>query len=312
MTPLKIVYVLSTDRPDYLYVLAASATLTRAAVQTCSMVCVLDRQTNDFALAAGVRLQDWVQETVVVETPHRTPLINSRYLKTTLRSHVAGDFLFLDLDAVIVSSELVTKLNCPCVAASQNRDHVNHANEFPEDIGKAIYAPLGWDHPFLPYVNAGVLFCRDNAECHALFRRWHELWNEMRERTGSHLDQPALNRALWESPSCLTLMPGNFNAPVDVGPEFETDAWVYHYYISVYSGKPKPESLLGLVCHEIQRRGQMDPLTLQWVLNQKRAFLPDANRILPVVKQGLWRHAFHLCQDIPRDLTSHLLARISR
>jgi len=312
MTSPGIVYVLCTDRLEYLYVLAASTTLTRAAIPACPMVCVTDRQTSEFALASGVRLQDWVQEVVVVETPHQQPLVNSRFLKTTLRSHVTGDILFLDLDAVVVHPDLLDRLDSSCLAASQNRDHVNRAGEFPADIGQSIYAPMGWDHPFQPYVNSGVLFCRDNHQCHALFRRWHELWNEQKERTGSHLDQPALNQALRESPSCLTLMPGNFNSPVDVGPEFEKDAWVYHYYLSVYSGKPKPDSLLGLVGNGIQRRGRVDPSAFRWALNQKRAFLPEAGRILPAIKRGLWSHALHLGQDGSHHLIHKLLKKISR
>ena len=274
MTAPKIVYVLSTDRPDYLYLLAANALISRVAVPGCSTVCVIDPGTHTLAAASGVRLQDWVEEVVVVETPHREPLLNSRFLKTTLRSHVAGDFLFLDLDAVIVSPELLAHLEAPCLAASQNFDHANLTDKFPEDIGRTIYEAMGWAYPFLPYVNSGVLFCRDNAQCHALFQRWHRLWTEQRERTGSHLDQPALNRALWESPECLTLTPPNLNSPVDVGPRFVTNAWVYHYHISVYSGKPKANSLLGIVRDAIHRRGEMDPAMLRWALAQKQAFLP--------------------------------------
>ncbi|MBC8002668.1 MAG: hypothetical protein H7X97_08780 [Opitutaceae bacterium] len=312
MATLKIAYVLSTNQREYLYLLAATALLTRTAVPACTMVCVTDRRTHEFAVASGIRLSDWVDEVVAVDTPHRGPLVNSRVLKTTLRSRVAGDFLFLDLDAVIVSPELLTSLDCSCIAASQNRDHLYRTDQFPEDIGKSIYAPLGWDHPFLPYINAGVMYCRDNTQCHALFRRWHELWNEQRERTGFYLDQPALNRALWESPASLKLMPPQFNPPVDVGLEFEAGAWVYHYYISVYSGKPKPDSLLGMVRNGIQRRGQVDPKALRWALAQRRAFLPEANHILPAIKRGLWRHAFHLWKDNLQDSVRKRMARISR
>ena len=298
MTPLKIVYVLSTDQIDYLHLLAATALLTRTTVTTCTMVCVTDRRTQEFAVASGIRLGAWVEEIVAVDTPHENPLVSSRYLKTTLRSHVAGDFLYLDLDAVIICQDFRALLaDAPCIAASQNRDHLYRTGQFPADIGTTIYGPMGWDHPFLPYVNSGVLFCRDNAECHDLFRRWHERWNAQRDRVGSHLDQPALNRVLWESPSSLKLMPPNFNPPVDVGPEHETDAWVFHYYISVYSGKPKPDSLLGMVRNGIQRRGRVDPVALRWALNEKRAFLPEAHRIIPAVRRGLWAHAFNLLQD---------------
>lgn len=265
------------------------------------MVCVMDRETFKLAKSGGIRVRDWVDQVVVVKTPHRTPELKSRYLKTTLRSHLAGDFLYLDVDAVIVDPRFLTQLDCECVAASQNRDHCDHIGIFPDNIGRLIYEPLGWDYPFLPYVNSGVMFCRDNAQCHALYSRWHELWNEQVTRMGRHLDQTALNRALWESPSRLKLMAPEFNAPVDVGPEFQTGAWIYHYYISCYSGIPKADSLLGVASRIIRRRGRVNPGLLRWMLNQKQAFLKEPDRILAAIQQGLWVHACHLLQDLLRN-----------
>jgi hypothetical protein len=304
MNHLQIAYVLCTEQLDYCHTLAASAALTRTAVPACKMVCVMDPKTFKLAKSGGIRLRDWVDQVVVVNTPHRTPEMNSRYLKTTLRSHLSGDFLYLDVDAVIVDPRFfLSDLDCECMAASQNRDHIDHVGIFPDHIGRRIYNPLGWNYPFLPYVNTGVTYCRDNARCHALYSRWHELWNEQVKRIGLHLDQPALNRALWESSSSLKLMAPEFNSPVDVGPEFETGAWIYHYYISCYSGVPKAESLLGIASRIIRRRGRINPGLLRWMLKQKKAFLKIPDRILPAIRQGLWVHAFHLFQDLLRNTT---------
>jgi|GEM_PF-3310533 len=302
MTKLQIAYVLCTETSDGFHVLAASAALTRTTVPNCTMVCVIDRKTHKLAKSAGIRLRAWMDKVVVVKTPHRTPLFKSRYLKTTLRSHLTGDFLYLDIDAVIVDPQVLTRLDCDCLAASQNRDHVDRVGCFPEHIGRRIYQPMGWNYPFLPYANAGVMFCRDNPQCHAIYSRWHELWNEQVTKLKSHLDQAAFNRALWESPGALKLMPPEFNPPVDVGPEFETGAWIYHYYISCYSGIPKAESLLGITSDLIRRRGKVDPGLLRWMLDQKKAFLKVPDKILPAIQQGLWVHAFHLFQDLVRNM----------
>ena len=310
---MKIVRVLCTDKTDYLHLLAASASLTGLTAAQYPSVCVIDRQTMSFASASGFRLADWADEVVVVEAPYASPLLNSRYLKTTLRFHVAGEFLFLDLDAVVVREELFWRLKCDCIAAGQNIDHNNLRNRndrFTEDIGTTIYGPMGWEYPFLPYVNSGVLYCRDNAHCRALFERWHQLWEDQRQRLGFHLDQPPLNQALREIPDCLTLMPPVFNSPVDVGPEFEANAWVFHYYISIYADKPRADSLLGIVSREIQSHGRMNQAILRFLLGQKRAFFPElsygtdrpgeresrreaplpvhSNRVQTVVPQNSW------------------------
>jgi hypothetical protein len=297
MPRLKIVYVLCTEQVDYLYLLAANATLTKVAAPELELTCVVDRKTFEFASASGFRFRDWVKTVTVVEAPEATPQLNSRYLKTTLRKHVQGDFLFLDLDAVLASRELLQRLDCPCAGAAQNLDHLRLIPEFPQEIGRTIYEPMGWEHPFLPYVNTGVLFCRDNPQAHRLFATWHQRWKEQTERLGTCLDQPSFNRVMWEQPECLTVMPRAFNAAVDVDPDFAAGAWVYHYYISIYSGKPRRDSLLGITAREIQRRGQIDETTLCFLLAQKRAFIPEAYRLLRVLKEGLWRHAYYLCKD---------------
>ncbi len=301
MTKLQIAYLLCTETTDTFHVLAASAVLTRATVPYCTMVCVIDRKTHRLAKSAGIRLRDWVDRVIVVKTPHRTPLFKSRYLKTTLRTHLTGDFLYLDIDAIIVDPQVLAQLDCDCVGASQNRDHIYPLGGFPEIIGTFIYQPMEWDYPFLPYVNAGVMFCRDNARSHAICSRWHELWNEQVTRLNTHFDQPAFNRALWESPASLRLMPPEFNSPVDVGPEFETGAWIYHYYISCYAGVPKAESLLGITTDIIRRRGKVNPGLLRWMLNQNKALLKVPDKILPAIQQGLWVHAFHLFLDLVRS-----------
>lgn len=297
MSKLQIAYVLCTDRTDYLHHLAASTALTRTTLPACEMVCVMDRRTRRLARASGIRLQDWVDHIILVKTPHRDPLLRSRYLKTTLRSHLEGDYLYLDIDAIVVDPGLAEKLECSCIAASQNRDHVDRTGEFPPHIGNSIYRPMGWEHPFLPYVNSGVMYCRDTPECHALYRRWHELWNEQVKRTKRHLDQPALNRAIRESPGSLRLMPPEFNPPVDVGPEFETGAWVYHYYLSVHSGTPRPDSLLGMASNAIRHSGKVSPRLLRRALSRKQAFPSAADQPLPALCQGWWSHAFYLFRD---------------
>jgi hypothetical protein len=146
------------------------------------------------------------------------------------------------------------------------------------------------------------LFCRDNANCHALFQRRHELWESQRRKLGIHLDQPSLNRALWETPGGLTQMPPEFNSPVDVGPAFEAGAWVYHYYISVYAGKPRNDSVLGIVSQEIRRRGRIHPSLLRALSASKRAFYAEAHDIRHALKQRWWRRAGNLWFDTLREI----------
>jgi hypothetical protein len=297
MPSLKIVYVLCTDQIDYLYLLAANATLAEVAAPELEKVCVMDRRTYKFASACGFRFSDWIETLTVVEASEATPLLNSRFLKTSLRTLVQGDFLFLDIDAILANRELIGHLDCPCVGAAQNLDHLRVVPGFPEEIGRTVYQPMGWEHPFLPYANTGVLFCRDNPASHRFFGTWHRLWKEQTRRLGICLDQPSFNRVVWEHPECLTVMPRAFNAAVDVDPEFETGAWVYHYYISIYSGKARRDSLLGIVAREIQRRGQIHTATLRFLVKQRRAFIPEAYKLLHAIKQGLWRHAYYVCLD---------------
>lgn len=297
MNELTVVYILCTDQVDYAFLVAANATLAKAVVPEFRRVCVMDRATRRFLQRSAVELEPWVDELVLADSPERNPLLSSRYLKTTLRHLIKGDYLALDIDAVLADSSAFHHLNYTALAAAPNLDHLRLAPAFPVEIGRTIYQPMGWEHPVQPYVNTGVLLCRDNELAHRFYSRWHELWLAQKQQLNIHLDQPAFNRCLWENPTYLTLLPSSFNSPVDVGADFEQGASVYHYYISIYSGRPRRDSLLGITAREIQRRGRMNKSLLRFLLKQKRAFIPQAYDRRLAVRERLWRHALALWWD---------------
>jgi len=96
------VYVLSSDESDFYYEQALlSATSLKARIQDGYVVLVVDEVTAKTFADKRRKLPDMASEVKVVTVDKKfNKKARSRFLKTSLRSHIAGDFLFIDCDTV--------------------------------------------------------------------------------------------------------------------------------------------------------------------------------------------------------------------
>jgi len=138
--------------------------------------------------------------------------LRSRWLKTSMRSLISGDFLFIDCDAFPLSplDKLVTYRSQVCAALDLNlppRQFSLHPQI------KKIYDDLGWHVP-ARYFNSGVMFWPDTAEAAALGERWHQLWKKSIE-IGCTQDQPSLNVAIEDLGTNVEVLPRRYNAMVE-------------------------------------------------------------------------------------------------
>ena len=182
----------------------------------------------------------------------------SRYLKTTLRERIKGNFLYLDGDTMISDSladiedvqdeiAMVTDHNCP-IEMGQNEYGLKMAKKtgmFVEGTEKE------------PYFNSGVMFVRDTKTAHDFFRKWHELW-KVSSRTGVHLDQPPLcetNRVMGHP---IQELPGIWNCQyrfLDYRyyEPYVKKAKILHYYTTFGLG-----IFLSVLIKRVQTKGGVD------------------------------------------------------
>lgn len=165
-----------------------------------------------------------------VETPHGRSAAGSRYLKTSLRRLMEGDFLFLDSDTVVLGDLGSLARVAQPFAAVEDRNIKQPYAHVPT-WRRHLYQEWGWPFAGSLYVNSGVMFVRDCPEAADLFRRWHERWTDGMRR-GLRTDQPSLNSVLSELPGQVRVLSWRFNAMADASPYYLLGARVVHYYQS--------------------------------------------------------------------------------
>lgn len=115
--------------------------------------------------------------------------IMSRFIKTSMRKYVSGDFLFLDTDTVICQKiDFVfpkQSISC-CLDCNVKLKHRNHY--FYEDV-YTLNKKYGYDITnYENYYNSGVIFVRDTREAYDFFECWHNEWLKHKV-----FDQPSFN-----------------------------------------------------------------------------------------------------------------------
>ena len=168
-------------------------------------------------------------ELIIESAPDGTAALRHRFIKTRLRKRVAGDFLYLDADTVVLAPlDEVFQTTAP-FAAVPNHNSAEGAMEpnFADEL--EIFRANQWAiHPS-PYINGGVLYFRDTPETHAFCELWHQKWSEA-SRGGRHNDQQALNSAIWDSGITCAVLPHRFNAQIHARPRASLGASIWHIY----------------------------------------------------------------------------------
>lgn len=244
----KIVYVLTSTEKDLFYEQTlVSVTSLRIHNPDAWVVLVVDEGTNDTLRGFRSKLEDIISEKVVVKTPKNyNNLLRSRYLKTTLREHVKGTFLYIDCDTII-SSNLGDIDN---IAAKSNKDlllakdrHVSMEEMLPfirqgvEERAKLT----GWTitKEDTIYFNGGVMLAKDTDLTHRFFKRWNELWTS-NIPTKVFADQPPLAKTNQEFGYVIEELDGIWNCQIASNAfKYLYDAKVIHYFASNLGNREK-------------------------------------------------------------------------
>jgi hypothetical protein len=211
--PLQVCYVLASESWDrYARMAWVSATLVRHFHPNCNVSLLVDETTGKALYSPRSPLLDVVDNTVVIETCLDNVMARSRFIKTTMRRWIVGDFVFLDVDALPLAPFAdIFNIDAPLAAALEfNKEEKDHF--FPDGI-EPIYAHLSWPCPLPRYFNTGILVLRDTASTHAACEEWHRRWLLSRS-IGCLSDQPSFNSAMYETSVPIGILPPEYNAMV--------------------------------------------------------------------------------------------------
>ena len=174
------------------------------------------------------RIKKYVNEYIVVPVEESVPAIaRSRYIKTSMRKYVEGDFLYVDADTV---------WNAPVVETDFTHDVMGvldgHCLLAEHPLKKGIeedFKKVNYNPDVDKYVNGGVLFSKDSEVSKKFFDLWHKKWRET-SSSGYFIDMPSLNYAVKQIGDLFALLPDVYNVQISRSWEYFFDAKIIHYF----------------------------------------------------------------------------------
>ena len=194
---------------------------------------LVDTETHEYLQKDFPLLLESIHEVKTVKLDSATNKEKSRILKTSMRNHIDGDFLFIDCDTVICEdlSEIDTcGYDIGCVLDS----HVPVCEHWGKDWMKKNCKKCGFEESITKetHFNSGVIYCKDNANTRNFFKDWARLM-EQSVASGVNIDQPAFNQADTLNGNLIKELNGKWNCQlVQGGVRYLSDAKIIHYFAS--------------------------------------------------------------------------------
>jgi hypothetical protein len=220
-------YVLASDRwDDYGAMGCISAATLRRQHQDVDIAFVID---GDTAAALGPRkktLERFADRIIEVPDIHGSARERSRILKTTMRRHLTGRFVFLDLDTLIVRpiDALFDSTKPFEIALDYETGAVDERDRLTyEGMDRAHYP----DRAF----NSGIMVIDDAPPVRALFDEWHRRWRMSRD-LGKLDDQQSLNSTIAATRFPVSVLAPSYNSMILYFPHRFRTCRIAHFLAS--------------------------------------------------------------------------------
>ena len=254
----KICYVLTSLGADlYEEMTCISVSLSRRLYPDAEILVLVDEITNINLAKSQSPLLSLACQIVCVNTGLKEPAARSRFVKTSMRQVVDGDFVFLDADALPIRRfDECASLGVDVAAALDLNDHSGRS--CVPRFAQERLCSCGWTEPLLQYFNSGVIYMRDSPKVRKFGHEWHKRWEQMFIETGDHRDQPSFNSALQVEDLKVAILPDSFNASVYVSPLKARNAKIIHYWMNASSGHAPANTLIEHLLRMWRTSGQID------------------------------------------------------
>ncbi|MDR0876742.1 MAG: glycosyltransferase, partial [Treponema sp.] len=259
------------------------------------IIALLDEKTKAGLTGKRTGYEHIVSGTEIIPVPEEfSQKESSRWIKTSIRQYVSGDFLFIDCDTII-TERLDTSFPQDIHIGAVLDTHVplskHHLYEYfqQEDKRLGFCSSLQNDCRY----NGGLIFCRDSPDGIAFFERWHDLWLESRKK-GCSQDMPSLNQANYELNNIIAELGGEWNCQISHnGLPYLHNAKIIHYYAtSLVSFTPPYMLAADEILLSIKESGIISPEVMKMIENPKTAFSAKTRIIADQIALDVLESAF--------------------
>lgn len=229
----KIVYVLvSSDKDIYLEQAWASIFSLRHFNKNAFVTVVCDNRTGNRIKKESPRdFKKLIDE--IIEIPFDETVTNrerSRFLKTSIRGIICGDFLFIDTDTIITAD--LSEIDNFNMNIGMVYDWHCKLAERPNRLGIVKRVTNLFDIKLRDdtnYFNSGVIYSKDTQESHDFFSKWHDNWMKTKAKPFGIQDQQSLTVTVNEIGG-VTALSGNFNCQPIVSISYLSTAKIVHFF----------------------------------------------------------------------------------
>jgi len=304
---MQFLYVLKSSPKDFYYEqFFLSAASLKNAMPDANIVLLCDLETKETLVNLRSGYQKFVCKTIAVKAPGQMSSIQiSRWLKTSMRRLVSGDFLFIDCDTIVTDDlSEVFDLGITFGACLDKHSAISNHPKNNDIISKEKKLGISLEHSNRHF-NSGVIFCSDNDETHRIFSRWHELWllgiNKSILR-----DQTSFNIAIQENASFFTELDGTWNCQITFnGLHYLAKSKIIHYFASGLTLHTSPFILASNEnLNQIKQTGIISETIWESLKNPKSAFCRESRIIagrdmLSVANSELFELFYFINKKIP-------------
>jgi hypothetical protein len=174
----------------------------------------------------------YTSEIKIIDIPEQfSQKESSRWIKTSIRQYISGDFLYIDCDTIVADNlecifpiDIVIGAVRDCHVSFKQHHYYRQFRD--ENLKLGFRSILETDI----YYNGGIIFCKDVPESYIFFKRWHDLWKETLVN-GNSQDMPSFNRANYELHNLVSEIGGEWNCQIgNNGLPFLCHAKIIHYF----------------------------------------------------------------------------------
>lgn len=238
----KIVYVLvSSDNDIYFEQLLVSVYSLKYYNPDAFVVVLVDN--NTFETLNGYRkvLYEYINEIKVIDTPQNySPKERSREIKTSIRKHINGDFLYLDTDTIIC-------------------DNIKEVDDIKNNISIVLdfHVPFR-EYPFRKYIieiidnifnidvnnvedyyNSGIMLIKDTKIAYDFFNAWNKNWRYSAFHKNNSQDQPALMKTNYDFKNVVRNLDGIYNCQIAASIKYLHNGKILHFFNSTFFNDTK-------------------------------------------------------------------------
>lgn len=228
---MKLLYVLISSTADYYYEQALISMLSaRYQMPNCFISLLTDRETNDSLKDSRNQINNYISEKKIIDFNRSLSATQrSRWLKTSMRNLIDGDFLYVDVDTIFANPIDETLFTDDIMGVPDgNCPLKKHPMKwFIENNLKVA----NFDNCINYHINSGVLFFKDSPLARSFAQKWHQRWEETCKKSIC-IDQTSLHQAIIDSGNILKLLPNYMNAQFGRNINTLSKGVILHYYSS--------------------------------------------------------------------------------